>query len=161
MDRGAFQAMLRYYVWGGKESYSIRQQMRDRATTENGSTVELPAWDALVAFAGLIVSAPQSILECAHACRDASVRAASGPDSNFDKHLSHRLKVNNRIRQFSTALSNYLAVAGGLPKEIAKRTQDILLGIELAPPNGSAVVALSRGGDWHYAEYQDCRKLVP
>jgi hypothetical protein len=129
MDRSAFQAVLRYYAWGGKESYNIRQQMRDRTLTENGAAVELPAWDALVAFAGLIVSAPQSILECAHACREVSIRAAFGPHSNFDKHLSRRLKVNTRIRQFSTALGDYLATAGGLPKEMAKRVEDVLLGI--------------------------------
>jgi hypothetical protein len=129
MDKRAFQSVLRYYVWGGKESYNIRQQMRDRAAVDNGTTVELPAWDALVAFAGLIVSAPQSILECAHACREVSIRTAFGPNSNFDKHLSHRLKASTRIRQFSAALGDYLVTAGGLPKEMAKRAQDVLLGI--------------------------------
>jgi hypothetical protein len=129
MNKSAFQTVLRYYVWGGKESYNIRQQMRDRAAAENGSTVELPAWDALVAFAGLIVSAPQSILECAQACREVSIRFAFGPDSNFDKHLSHRLKVSTRIRQYSSALGDYLVTAGNLPKEIAKRAQDVLLGL--------------------------------
>jgi hypothetical protein len=129
MDKSAFQAVLRYYMWGGKESYDIRQQMRDRTAAENSTTVELPAWDGLVAFAGLVISAPQSILGCAHACREVSIRAAFGSDSNFDKHLSHRLKVNTRIRQFSTALADYLVTAGGLPKEMAKRAKDVLLGI--------------------------------
>jgi hypothetical protein len=129
MDKGAFQAVLRYYVWGGKESYNIRQQMRDRQAAENGTPIELPAWDALVAFAGLIVSAPQSILQCAYACREVSIRAACGPHSNFDKRLSHRLKANSRIRQFSTVLGEYLATAGGLPKDMTKRAQDVLLGI--------------------------------
>jgi len=129
MDKGAFQAVLRYYVWGGKESYNIRQQMRDRAATENGATVELPAWDALVAFAGLIVSAPQSVLECAHVCREVSIRTADVSNPTFDKHLSHRLKSNSRIRQFSTALGDYLVIAGGLPKDLARRAQDVLFGL--------------------------------
>jgi hypothetical protein len=30
MSKSAFQTVLRYYVWGGKESYNIRQQLRDR-----------------------------------------------------------------------------------------------------------------------------------
>jgi hypothetical protein len=63
MDKSAFQAVLRYYMWGGKEAYDIRQQMRERAAAESGAAVELPAWDSLLAFAGLIISAPQSILE--------------------------------------------------------------------------------------------------
>jgi hypothetical protein len=129
MDKKAFHDVLRYYVWGGKESYNIRQQMRDRQATENGSTIELPGWEALVAFAGLIVSAPQSILECAYACREVSIRATFGLHPNFDKHLSQRLKANTRIRQFSTVLGDYLATAGGVPKEMAKRAQDVLLEI--------------------------------
>jgi hypothetical protein len=103
--------------------------MRDRAAAENGTSVELPAWDALIAFAGLIVSAPQSILECAYACREASIRAAFGSDSKFDEHLSDRLKANTRVRQFSTALGHYLATAGGLPKDMARRADEVLLGI--------------------------------
>lgn len=129
MDKSAFQAVLRYYVWGGKESYNIRQQMRDRAATENGAAVELPSWDALVAFAGLIVAAPQSILECAHVCREVSIRAAAGLNPGFDKQLSHRLKSSTRIRQFSAALGDYLVTAGGLPKDLAQRAQGVLFGI--------------------------------
>jgi len=129
MDKEAFQAVLRYYVWGGKESYNIRQQMRDRAAIENGTAVELPAWGALVTFAGFIVSAPQSILECAHVCREASIRVAAGPNSKFDEHLSYRLKSNTRIRQFSVALGDYLVNAGGLPKDLSKRAQVLLFGI--------------------------------
>jgi hypothetical protein len=129
MNAGAFQAVLRYYVWGGKESYKIRQQMRDRAAAEDDTVVELPAWDALVAFAGLIVSAPQSILECAHVCREVSIRAVAGVNPTFDKRLSSRLKSSTRIRQFSAALGDYLAIAGGLPKDLAKRAQDVLFAI--------------------------------
>jgi hypothetical protein len=67
--------------------------------------VELPAWNALVSFAGLIVSAPQSILdECAHVCRELSIRAAGASNTGYDKALSERLKANSRIRQFSTSL---------------------------------------------------------
>jgi len=89
--------------------------------------VELPAWNALVSFAGLIVSAPQSILdECAHVCRELSIRAAGAGNTGYDKALSERLKANSRIRQFSTGLSAYLVTAGGLPNDMAKRVQTIL-----------------------------------
>jgi hypothetical protein len=100
--------------------------MRDRAANENGTTVELPAWDALVGFAGLVVSSPQSILKCAYACRELSIRAASGPNAVFDNQLSQRLKSSTRIRQFSAKLADCLVTAGGLPKDMGKRTQAIL-----------------------------------
>jgi len=126
MNKTAFESVLRYYLWGGKESYDIRQQMRNRAGAENGGPIELPAWDVLLSFAGLIVSAPQSILECAHVCREFSIRAAVGANADFDKRLAERLNTKPRIRQFSAGLSDYLVAAGGLPKDLAKRIQSNL-----------------------------------
>jgi hypothetical protein len=125
MNKAAFESVLRYYLWGGKESYNIRQQIREKATTEN-CAVELPAWESLIAFAGLIVSSPQSILECAHICRELSIRAATGPNADFDELISARLKAKLRIRQFSVGLCDYLVAAGGLPKDLAKRVQSCL-----------------------------------
>jgi hypothetical protein len=126
MDKAVFETLLRYYLWGGKDSYNIRQQMRERVAPENGTGVELPAWGSLVAFAGLIVSAPQSILDCAYVCREVSIRAAVGANASFDKRISDQLKTKSRIRQFSTALGDYLVAAGGLPNDLAKRMQNIL-----------------------------------
>jgi hypothetical protein len=126
MSKAAFENVLRYYLWGGKESYDIRQQMRERAAIENGGPVELPALDSLIAFAGLIVSSPQSILDCAHVSRELSIRLAAGSTASFDKRVSDHLKAKSRIRQFSVALGDYLVAAGGLPKDLAKRMQSSL-----------------------------------
>ncbi len=123
MEKAVFETGLRYYLWGGKESYNIRQQMRERAAAENRGTVELPGWESLIAFVGLIVSAPQSILDCANVCRELSIRAAAGADATFDKRISNHLKTKSRIRQFSAGLGDYLVEAGALPKDLAKRMQ--------------------------------------
>jgi hypothetical protein len=128
MDKVIFESVLRYYIWGGKEAYNIRQKMRERTGSEDGGTVELPAWDTL-AFAGLVVNAPQNVLSCADAYREISIRAASGANANFDKRLSEIFKAKSRIRQFSAALGEHLGAAGGLPKEMAKRVQEILFSI--------------------------------
>jgi hypothetical protein len=130
MDKTAFEKVLRYYLWGGKEAYSIRQQLREKAGVEAtiASPVELPAWDLLVSFAGLVISAPQSLLGCAHVCRELSIKIACGGNSKFDENLGRRLTENSRARQFTTALSDYLVAAGGLPKDFAKHVQDVVFG---------------------------------
>jgi hypothetical protein len=128
MDKVAFEKVLRYYLWGGKELHQIRQQMRERAGTGSGGTVELPAWDALVSFTGLIVASPQSLLECAHICREISIRAATSPNENHDKAIAERLKSSSRIRQFSVALSDYLVAGGNLPKDMGTKVQGLLFG---------------------------------
>lgn len=126
MEKPAFERILRYYLWGGKELYQIRQQMRDRTGSGNGHSVELPAWDALVSFAGLIVAAPQSLLECAHVCREMSIRTVTGPNSDHDKAIMERLKSSSRLRQFSAALGDYLVSGGNLPKDMGKKVEGIL-----------------------------------
>jgi hypothetical protein len=126
MDKAAFEKFLRYYLWGGKELYQIRQQMRERTGVGNDGAVELPAWDALVSFTGLIVAAPQSLLECAHICREMSIRAATGPDEVHDKAIAERMKSSSRLRQFSTALGYYLVAGGNLPKDMGKKVEGVL-----------------------------------
>jgi hypothetical protein len=127
MDKAAFEKVLRYYLWGGKTSYEIRQQMRDRSSVENGSpTVELPSWESMVSFAGLVVSSPQSILSCCYVCREIGIRAVTDGDEQFNNALKRKLADNNRIRQFTISLSDYLVSAGGLPRDMAKRVHAIL-----------------------------------
>jgi hypothetical protein len=126
MVKESFERTLRYYIWGGKEAYLIRQQMRDRSHSEQ-SAVELPSWNLLVAFAGLIISSPQSVLDCAFVCREISLRTASGTNADFDKGLQKYVQNRPRVRQFTISLSDYLVAAGTLPKEFASSAQEIVL----------------------------------
>jgi hypothetical protein len=93
------------------------------------SSVELPRWNELVSFAGLVVGAPQNIFECALICRELAIRCATTPNAQFDKALTARFKSNSRIRQFSLSLSDTLVAAGGLPSDMGKRVQDIFSSI--------------------------------
>ena len=43
MEKAVFETGLRYYLWGGKESYNIRQQMRERAAAESAAHTEKTA----------------------------------------------------------------------------------------------------------------------
>jgi hypothetical protein len=131
MKREEFEKVLRYYLWGGKESFEMRQQLRAKAVETKNIDValELPAWTKLLSFVGLIVNAPQRIFECAFACREISLRLASQPNVDFDQNLQDRLKENSRIRQFSSALNDYLAEAGGLPKDLSRRVDTLLFNV--------------------------------
>jgi hypothetical protein len=61
IEKPVFEQILRYYLWGGKELYQIRQQMRERIGSGSSGAGELPPWDSLVSFTGLIVDAPQIV----------------------------------------------------------------------------------------------------
>ena len=127
MDKRAFEKVLRYYIWGGKESYEIRQQIRSRVESSGESrSIELPAWPTLLSFAGLVIGSPQSVIDCALVCRDLSIRVAAGTDPEFEKRLNQQIAGNVRIRQFTAALGEYLVAAGGLPTDLSKRLESIL-----------------------------------
>jgi hypothetical protein len=130
MEKAEFEKILRYYLWGGKDLYQIRQQMRqqmrEKTGASNGGAGELPAWDLLVSFTGVIVSAPQSLLECAYICREMSIRGITGPDKAHDKAIAERLNSSSRLRQFCAALSEYLIAGGHLPKDMGKNVQGLL-----------------------------------
>jgi hypothetical protein len=88
--------------------------------------VELPAWDDLVKFAGLVVGAPQNVFDCAQFCRELAIRNASEAQTTFDAELSQLLKKNDRIRQFSMGLCDYAVSAGGLPSDMAKECKKMI-----------------------------------
>jgi hypothetical protein len=129
MDKAAFEKVLRYYLWGGRDTYQIRQQLHEKLNSESPNPVELPKWNELVSFASLVVGAPQNIFDCALFCRELAIRCATKPEVQFDQALANRLKANSRIRQFGLALGDTLIAAGGLPGDMKKRIQEIFFQI--------------------------------
>lgn len=120
MKRSDFESALRYYLWGGREAYSLRQQLSKREGDGSNSNLELPAWSRLVQFAGIILDAPQSAINCAYTCKEISLRFATSPDLSFDDVLKNFLIDNDRPAQFIPNLSEYLVLAGGLPRDTSR-----------------------------------------
>ena len=130
ISMGEFERTLRYYLWGGRESYEIRQQLRDRSIPDGGqaSAVELPAWGRLVSFVGIVIAAPQGIFDCILYCRELAIRQVSQREARFDERLVALCQSNSRVKQFSVALSDYLVAACGVPKDLGRRAAAELLG---------------------------------
>ncbi|KEO61246.1 hypothetical protein [Thioclava indica] len=126
MRRENFEDALRLYVWGGHESYVIRQAILEssqRAGMSGETSVDLqefPGWSRFVNFAGLIISSPNDIFECSHMCRELSIRQLVAHNSDFDKPLKARLKRNDRLAQFTTSAISYFVEACRLPKDLEK-----------------------------------------
>jgi hypothetical protein len=129
MGKKEFESILRYYIWGGKESYIIRKQLREKIGKDGGDAValDLPSWEKLVSFVGFLIEAPQHIFVCADVCREISIRTGSVPNEELDKGLSESIKKNRRVRQYTLALSDYLVSAAGLPKDLGKRVGELVL----------------------------------
>jgi hypothetical protein len=126
MKKEDFERTLRYYVWGGKEQYSIRSELRQKVTGVTDAN-DFPAWNSLVKLAGIVVSGPNEVFGCARFSRELALRLLDGSDSSKDLILLADLKANKRIRQFILGMGDYLIEACGLPK-------DFSLAIEAAFP---------------------------
>lgn len=126
MDRKEFEVTLRYYLWGGKDAFLIRQQLAGRGSSNQDHFVELPAWPVLVNFLGITLDAPGAILDCAIACKEISLRFASGKAPLLDAVLSERLESEGRTVQFSVALGEYLTKGGNLPNDIQREIEATL-----------------------------------
>lgn len=128
MNKEEFEKILRYYFWGGRENYEIMQKMRELSGNKSGQG-DLPVWSKLVNYASITVSAPDCVLECAHICRELSIRCACSPKEEFDKEIENRFKSNNRLRQFISGMNNYLTEAGSLPMDMAKEADKLLFSL--------------------------------
>lgn len=128
MTKIEFETALRYYIWGGKESFQIRQEIRQRAETAT-SAQEFPAWDRLVSLGGLVITAPQEVFDCVGICRDLAIRLACGSNEAHDRRLSASFASNRRARQFVMAMVDYMIAASGIPRDFSARIQAELSGL--------------------------------
>lgn len=128
MNKAEFEKALLYYIWGGKESYQIRQELRQR--TDSSTVIqEFPSWDKLVSLAGLVIAGPQDLFGCVNICREMSIRVQSGRLSVQEKHLLQMVSKNKRARQFIMAASEYMIAACPLPKDLGDRLQQEFSGL--------------------------------
>ncbi|KLK93934.1 hypothetical protein AA309_05485 [Microvirga vignae] len=134
MVRNEFETLFRHYIWGGQEAYELRRQMSELMPRDEKAKVpfELANWAKLVDFAGLVIAAPQSVFQCAHVCRELSIRSASGPVAQLDARIGETVRRNARTVQYIMALSSYFVGAANLPRDLAKAVEAELGSMYLA-----------------------------
>lgn len=126
MRKDEFETILRYYIWGGKESYGIRKELWLRDGEDKQRVYDLPAWDKLIAFAGIIISAPQELFGCVGICQALSIKLTCGSSLVHDAAVKADFTSNKRARQFILSLNDFVVAACGLPKDTAHRAEAII-----------------------------------
>lgn len=120
MNQSEYEKVLRYYVWGGRDSYIQRRDLKNAAQEVSGGKkgeLELPAWDKFVEISRGFLESPAEIKETLIPCRELSLRYLSEHDVYKDYQLSISFKSSNRIAQFMIAASHYIFSSAGLPKD--------------------------------------------
>lgn len=120
-DKSQFERTLRYYIWGGKENYDLRQRLNSALKAARGVTevepFEFPAWDRFVDYFRGCLDSPLSLGATCLPIKDLAFRELATPVPDIDRRVAARLKANNRIRQFSLAAISYFCEASRVPRE--------------------------------------------
>ncbi|MDG0024940.1 hypothetical protein [Trinickia sp. Y13] len=128
-----FERMLRYYIWGGKESYELRHRLNVSLKAAKGinepPSFDLPNWEEFKELMRAYLDAPFSLSAACLPMKELAFREIATSAAKQDFELSRRLKANNRIHQFSLVLMNYFAGLSKLTKEccdgLAKKISEI------------------------------------
>jgi hypothetical protein len=123
-SRDAFERFLRDYIWEGREAYQLRKKLREVMASRSdhvSAEFELHAWEEFVELVRTLLDSPESVFLCCTPLLSCSLRFLASPEAGLDETLKRQLSVNNRQRQFVFRLSNYLAAACGLPRDLDDR----------------------------------------
>ncbi|WDA40460.1 hypothetical protein [Erythrobacter sp. BLCC-B19] len=112
-----FVQMLRYYIWGGQESFSIRQEIGKKFESENA---DLPEWGRLQKFVSHALAEPKHLLTSALVARELSIREVTDQLPELDKNISEILKREPRVSQFIISSSDYLVHSSRAPLDLQK-----------------------------------------
>lgn len=119
-SQATYEKILRYYVWGGRESYVQRRTLKNAIQLASGNKegeLELPGWEDFVQVSRSFIDAPSELRSSLLPCRGLSLRYVSEQKQLMDQDLTKRLTASNRTKQFLMAASSYLYKATGLPKD--------------------------------------------
>lgn len=120
-DKMRFEKTLRYYIWGGRENYELRQRLNVALKAAKGvadsEPFEFPAWDRFVELFRAYLDAPLTIGAMCLPIKDMAFRELTDAKEDLERRLTARWKTNNRNRQFAIMASTYFIEAIKLPRE--------------------------------------------
>ena len=116
-----FEKMLRYYVWGGKESYELRSRLNLALKTAKGvnepPSFDLPNWDQFKELMRAILDAPFSIGSACLPIKEMAFREICDRRTKPELELARRIKANNRVLQYSLIVIGYLSGLSRLTRD--------------------------------------------
>lgn len=113
MERDVFASALRYFAWGGREGYNLRERL-NRALqaskgVEDSAAFELPGWERFVEVMRGFMDAPLLVGSAALPLKDLGFRELGTSKPVADRRIASELQANARARQFALAANKYIA----------------------------------------------------
>ena len=112
MEKGKFESLLRNFVWGGRESYGIRQKLhmaiRANKAEKDIANFEFPGWPVFLEMMRTFLDAPHLVSSGILPLKDISFKVLCDVSELADKRIKAELSVNSRARQFILLANKYL-----------------------------------------------------
>ena len=128
-NKEEFEKLLKYYIWGGREAFSIKQKMSQLFSSTNTSMAsiepELREWELFVELVRKLLDSPVDVFKCCFPMREISIRKLAVNDEAKDLFLAKSISNNKRIRQFASSQAKYLIKATQLPAEFDSNLSSI------------------------------------
>jgi hypothetical protein len=116
-----FEKLLKYYIWGGRDSFLLRNKMTELFAAQNQNIAslepELKNWPSFIELCRKLLDSPADIQDCIFPIRELGFRSVMDKEKNKEEYNSDLINSNKRIRQFSLSMAKYLVSAVNLPKD--------------------------------------------
>lgn len=114
MGRDKFSALLRNFVWGGRDAYALRQKLHAQVrsaknSAEESPQLELPGWDRFVELIRSFMDAPHLVSSGVLPAKEISFREVVAARDAADQRIKSDLESSSRARQYTLATNKYLA----------------------------------------------------
>jgi hypothetical protein len=121
-DLPTFEKVLKYYIWGGRDSFKVRNRLKAAFAAQKSKDfeheeAELNGWPKFVELTRNLLDSPGDIKECIGPLREFAIRSVVTAAPEKDAWLAGEIQGSRRIRQFSLALASYFVTSARLPKD--------------------------------------------
>jgi hypothetical protein len=146
MDRDTFSSSLRYYAWGGKEGYALREKLHKALQANKGqedvASFDLPGWERFVELMRTFMDAPLLVGSAALPLKDIAFRELCDVRELADRRIAGEMGANARSRQFTLLVNKYIASLSRMLHDNGTHLSAVVSGTIPSHTAGPAVGAL-------------------
>ncbi len=145
MDKDTFSSSLRYYAWGGKEGYALREKLHKALQASKGqedvASFDLPGWDRFVELMRTFMDAPLLVGAAALPLKDMGFRELCDARELADRRIAGEMGANARSRQFILLVNKYIASLSRMLQDSGTHLSSVVSGTVQSHAAGAAVGA--------------------
>ncbi len=132
MDKAAFSSSLRYYAWGGKEGYALREKLHKALQAnkqhEEAVAFDLPGWERFVELMRTFMDAPLLVGAAALPLKDIGFRELCDIRELAERRIAAEFGANARSRQFTLLVNKYIASLSRMLQDSGAHLSSVLSG---------------------------------